>query len=192
MKKLALTALFGLLSTAAFAAPVGSTFTGFGTGIDLTSTKYEGYKRATGVGVVVDYGMDYGHNLVGLVEGKVKFNSSKLQDSSSGSSSSEVKEKWRAGVSYLQGYRVLPDLLPYVKVGYTVAKAEAKVSNTAPASRYQRSVTDTGNGLGVGAGVKYAVSSNFELGAEYLRSRAKFDGDSVNANTVGANATYRF
>ncbi|MDO4697602.1 MAG: porin family protein [Pasteurellaceae bacterium] len=191
MKKLAFIALLGLASTAT-AAPVGTTFAGWGIGLDLTSTKYEGLKRATGVGVVVDYGFDYGNNLVGLVEGKAKFNSSKLQDYQTQTNSSQINEKWRAGVSYLQGYRVAANFLPYVKVGYSVAKTDVKVRSIAPGSSYQRSVSSTGNGLGIGIGAKYAVSSNFELGAEYLRSRATFDNQSKNANTLGANATYRF
>lgn len=192
MKKLALSVLLGVVSTATFAAPVGSTFAGWGVGVDLTSTKYEGLKRATGVGAIVDYGIDYGNDLVGVIEGKVKFNSSRLQDSRAYGVSTEVNEKWRAGVSYLQGYRVLPDLLPYVKVGYTLTQTDVKLRSTMPGSSYQRSVSNTGNGLAVGIGTKYAVSSNFELGAEYLRSRATFDGLGKNANTLGANATYRF
>lgn len=192
MKKLAFVALFGLASTAAMAAPVGNTFAGWGVGVDLTSTKYEGLKRATGVGAVVDYGFDYGNNLVGLVEGKVKLNKSRLEKFSNSSTSGEVNEKWRASVSYLQGYRVAPDLLPYIKVGYSITKADAKLRNVSPTSRYVKSLSETGNGLGFGAGAKYAVSSNVELGAEYLRTRAKFDGKTVNGNTLGANATYRF
>lgn len=191
MKKLTFIALLGLASTAT-AAPVGTNFAGWGVGLDLTSTKYEGLKRATGVGVVVDYGFDYGNNLVGLVEGKIKFNSSKLQDAQTQSDSRQVSEKWRAGVSYLQGYRVAANFLPYIKVGYSVAKTDVKASRVVPGSASQRSVSNTGNGLGIGFGAKYAVSSNFELGAEYLRSRATFDNQSKGANTFGANATYRF
>lgn len=196
MKKIALTALFGLMSTTVMAAPVGSTFSGFGAGIDLTSTKYEDAKRVTGVGALVDYGFDYGNNFVGLVEGKVKFNSSKLVDRKDEDSQTTVSEKWRASVSYLQGYRVLPDLLPYVKVGYVAAKFDAKdvESSTTESGSYRSEVNkaETGSGFGFGAGVKYAVSSNFEVGAEYLRTSIKFDGEKVKGNTFGANATYRF
>lgn len=188
MKKLTLIALLGFASTTAFAAPVGSTFTGFGTGIDLTSTKYEGAKRATGVGIAVDYGFDYGSNFVGLVEGKVKLNSSKLVDDQNRVSSQERSEKWRASVSYLQGYRVLPDLLPYVKVGYTFTKIK---SNTEDES-LRKSISEANSGIGFGVGVKYAVSSNVELGAEYLRTHTSLTEGKLNGNTFGANATYRF
>lgn len=192
MKKFVFATLLGLVSTSVIAAPVGSTFSGWGVGLDLTSTKYQGFKRATGVGVVVDYGFDYGNDFVGLVEGKVKLNSSKLQDINNQSLSVSVNEKWRTSVSYLQGYRVMPDLLPYIKVGYSIAQTDAKFSTTAPNSSAKRSVSETGNGLAFGLGAKYAVSSNFEVGAEYLKSRASFDGKAKNANTLGANATYRF
>lgn len=191
MKKLALVALLGLASTAV-AAPVGTTFTGFGVGVDLTTTKYEGVKRASGVGIVVDYGIDYGNDLVGLVEGKVKLNSSKLLDIKDGSSYAKMDEKWRANVSYLQGYRVLPDLLPYVKVGYNVTKIDGKIRDAVGNIFEEGSFSETASGLTFGAGVKYSVSSNFELGAEYLRSQAKANGEKVKANTLGANATYRF
>lgn len=191
MKKLALVALLGLASTAV-AAPVGTTFTGFGVGVDLTTTKYEGVKRASGIGIVVDYGIDYGNDLVGLIEGKVKLNSSKLLDIKDGSSYAKMDEKWRANVSYLQGYRVLPDLLPYVKVGYNVTKIDGKIRDAVGNIFEEGSFSETASGLTFGAGVKYSVSSNFELGAEYLRSQAKANGEKVKANTLGANATYRF
>lgn len=192
MKKLTLIALLGFVSTTAFAAPVGSTFTGFGTGIDLTSTKYEGAKRATGVGIAVDYGFDYGSNFVGLVEGKVKLNSSKLVDESHKDFSVNVSEKWRASVSYLQGYRVLPDLLPYVKIAYTLTQFKGNETTTGESYSSEISNSETKSGIGFGAGVKYAVSSNVELGAEYLRTRTKLEGGNVNGNTFGANVTYRF
>lgn len=192
MKKFAITALLGLISTAAVAAPVGSTFTGFGAGIDLTSTKYEDTKRATGVGIVADYGIDYGNNFVGLIEGKVKLNSSKLVEERNEGNHSDLSEKWRANVSYLQGYRVLPDLLPYVKVGYSVTKFKATDRFFTQSGVVNTSISETKSGLNAGLGVKYAISSNFEVGAEYLRGQIKFDGEKLKSNTFSANATYRF
>lgn len=184
MKKLAILALAGLFSAAATAAPVGETFTKGSVGIDLTSTKYDNAKRASGVGIVGDYGFDYGNNLVGLVEGKVKLNSSKLADSST----LKVDEKWRANVSYLQGYRVTSDLLPYIKVGVAAAKFKSQ-AQTANSSSSESGLK---TGVAYGVGAKYAVSSNFELGVEYLRSNVKAFGSIENANTLGANASYRF
>ncbi|QIM63745.1 hypothetical protein A1D29_10825 [Pasteurellaceae bacterium Orientalotternb1] len=196
MKKLALTALLGFVSTAAFAAPVGQTFTGFGAGVDITSTKYKesgiSSKRATGFGLVADYGFDYGNNLVGLVEGKLKLNTSTLIEHKTANYQRKISEQWRLNVSYLQGYRVLPDLLPYVKVSYVAAKFKGEESTSSANHSYSLSKTETGSGLGLGLGVKYAVSTNFEVGAEYLRTRTKFDSVKINGNTFGANLTYRF
>ncbi|QLB20994.1 hypothetical protein A6B43_05425 [Vespertiliibacter pulmonis] len=192
MKKLAIITLLGLSSTAVLAAPVGETFTGFGTGVELTTTKYKDSKRATGVGLIVDYGMDYGNNLVGLVEGKVKLNSSKLEDKSSEEVKSHASEKFRGSISYLQGYRVLPDLLPYVKVGYTFTKFKSDKQISRENFSSKSSISETNSGFGFGAGVKYAVSSNVELGAEYLRTRTKQDNTNINGNTFGASAAYRF
>lgn len=199
MKKLAIITLLGLSSTAVLAAPVGETFTGFGVGVDLTTTKYQDTnKRATGVGLVVDYGMDYGNNLVGLIEGKVKLNSSKIFDETFSNKelgiakSDKVSEKGRVSISYLQGYRVLPDLLPYVKVGYQITKLKGDYNEQGPGYSKSESLSETKSGLGYGLGVKYAVSSNFELGAEYLRTHNKLNDETLNGNTFGASATYRF
>ena len=172
MKKLAMVTL-AFASSAAFAAPVGETFTGVGAGLDLTTVKYKSAglegKQATGVNLVVDYGMDYGHNLVGLVEGKAKLGSSKIFN--------DVKQKTQFSAGYLQGYRVLPDLLPYAKLNYSVSK-----------------VGDIGSfkGFGYGAGVKYAVSNDIEIGAEYLRSNLKHSGTKLKGNAFSASAAYRF
>lgn len=192
MKKLLLATLIGLGSTAAFAVPMSNTFTGFGAGIDLTSTKYEEVKRANGVGLSIDYGIDYGNNFVGLIESKVKLNSSKLVEEKNATDNNEVSEKWRASVSYLQGYRVLPDLLPYVKVGFSVTKFKAEDRETTGSGSRHVSISETKSGFNYGLGAKYSVSSNFEVGAEYLRGRIKFDSESINSNTFGVNATYRF
>ena len=71
MKHIAALIVAGAFSASAMAAPVGETFTGVGVGVDLTSAKYkvDGIKgkQSTGPALVVDYGMDYGNNLVGVV-----------------------------------------------------------------------------------------------------------------------------
>ncbi|WP_373768088.1 porin family protein [Glaesserella sp.] len=173
MKKLALVTLAGLVSTTAFAAPVGETFTGIGVGVDVTTVKYKSGslngKQATGVNLIVDYGMDYGNNFVGIVEGKAKIGSSKIFN--------DVRQKTLFSVGYEQGYRVLPDLLPYVKVNYAVSK-----------------VGDIGSfkGFGYGLGAKYAVSNDIEIGAEYLRSNLKHNGTKLKGNAFGLSAAYRF
>ena len=108
MKKLTLLALSAavLVSTSA----VASDFTGFGVGVDVGTTKYKDAKRISNVDLIGDYGIDYGHNLVGIVEAKLKLNSSTLHDDHYGYSHLKIKETTRLGVSYLQGYRVTPNV----------------------------------------------------------------------------------
>lgn len=172
MKKLAVI-IATLASASAFAAPVGETFTGVGVGVDLTTVKYKSAglagKQATGANLVVDYGIDYGNNLVGFAEGKVKLGSTKIFN--------DVKQKSQYSAGYLQGYRVLPDLLPYAKVNYSVSK-----------------VGDVGSfkGIGYGVGAKYAVSNDIEVGAEYMRSNLKHSGTKLKGNAFSATAAYRF
>ena len=161
MKHIAALIVAGAFSASAIAAPVGETFTGVGVGVDLTSAKYkvDGIKgkQSTGPALVVDYGMDYGNNLVGVVQGKAKLGSTKVF--------SDVKQN-----------RVGADLLPYVKVDATSSKVG----------------DETFRGYGYGAGAKYAVSSNVEVGAEYTRNNLKRSGTKLRGNDFTANVGYRF
>ncbi|KMK51904.1 membrane protein [[Actinobacillus] muris] len=173
MKKLTLAVFTLLASNAVLAAPVGETFSGLGVGVDLTTVKYKSAglegKQATGANLVVDYGMDYGDQLVGVVEAKAKLGSTKIFN--------DVKQKSQFSVAYEQGYRVLPDLMPYAKVNYSLSK-----------------VGDIGSfkGIGYGAGAKYAVSNDIELGVEYLRSHLKHSGTKLKGNAFSTNVSYRF
>lgn len=171
MKKLTVLATI-LLSTSALAAPVGQTFTGVGVGVDLTTVKYKSGdlkgKQATGANLVVDYGFDQGNELVGLVEGKAKLGSTKIFN--------DTKQKSQFSLGYKQGYRIA-DVMPYAKINYNVSK-----------------VGDIGSfkGFGYGAGVKYAVSSNIEVGAEYTRENLKRKGDKLKGNAFAGSVGYRF
>lgn len=173
MKKLTLVTLVAFVSVSALAAPVGETFSGIGAGVDITTVKYKTAdlkgKQATGVNLVVDYGIDYGNNLVGVVDGKAKLGSSEIFN--------DVKQQSQFSVGYAQGYRVLPDLLPYAKLNYSVSK-----------------VKEVGSfkGFGYGVGAKYAVSNDIEVGAEYLRSNLKHSGTKLKGNAFSTNVTYRF
>ncbi|QLB18282.1 porin family protein [Mannheimia granulomatis] len=172
MKKLTIVALACLFSTHAFAAPVGQTFTGVGVGVDVTTTKYDvngvKSKQSTGPTLVVDYGIDQGNNFIGIVQGKAKLGSTKVFN--------DAKQKHKYTIAYQQGYRVGSDLLPYVKVD----ASSSKVGN------------DTFRGFGIGAGAKYAISSDVEIGAEYTRENLKRGGTKLKGNLFSANATYRF
>ena len=68
------------------------------------------------------------------------------------------------------------DLLPYVKVDATSSKVG----------------DETFRGYGYGAGAKYAVSSNVEVGAEYTRNNLKRSGTKLRGNDFTANVGYRF
>lgn len=172
MKKLTFIALASLLSANTFAAPVGNTFTGVGVGVDVTTAKYkvDGVKgkQSTGPVLVVDYGIDQTNNFVGIVQGKAKIGSTKVF--------SDVKQKNKYTIAYQQGYRVGADLLPYVKVDASSSKVGDQ----------------TFRGFGFGAGAKYAVSSDVEIGAEYTRDNLKRSGTKLKGNEFSANATYRF
>lgn len=173
MKKVFSAFVLVAASNMATAAPVGETFTGIGIGVELTTIKYKNSdlngKQATGANLVVDYAMDYGNDLVGVAEGKAKLGSTKIFN--------DTKQKSQFSAGYLQGYRVTPDLLPYVKANYSISK-----------------VGDIGSfkGLGYGAGAKYAVSTNTEVGVEYLRSNLKRNGVKLKGNAFTAGVGYRF
>ena len=186
MKKLTLLALSAavLVSTSA----VASDFTGFGVGVDVGTTKYKDAKRISNVDLIGDYGIDYGHNLVGIVEAKLKLNSSTLHVDPYGYSHLKIKETTRLGVSYLQGYRVTPNVLPYAKIGVQTSKFKGEYREPG----YSATSSETKNGIGFGAGVKASLTPNFELGLEYLRSHTKFDGYKLKGNSFTTNATYRF
>ncbi|AAP95258.1 hypothetical protein A6046_03930 [[Haemophilus] ducreyi] len=168
----AILTLVGLFSVSAFAAPVGQTFTGMGIGIDLDTAKYTSHgqngKRKASPMIVLDYGMDYGNNLVGIVQAKAKLNRTKIAN--------DLTQKNKYTVAYQQGYRVGSDLLSYVKID----ASQTKIGDT----NYR--------GYGYGAGVKYAVSSNIEVGGEYTHSHIKRNGNKLKGNELIAHVGYRF
>lgn len=172
MKNITLS-LIALFSLGAFAAPVGSTFNGAGVNLDLTTVKYKsaGFesKQATGVNLGADYAFDYQYNLVGIAEAKAKIGSSKIGN--------DLTQKSQFALGYLQGYRISTDLLPYAKLNYNLSK-----------------VSEIGSfkGFGYGLGAKYAVSSDIEIGAEYMRNNLKYHGNKLKGNAFSATAGYRF
>lgn len=91
----------------------------------------------------------------------------------------DVKQKADASVSYVQGYRVANDLMAYGKVGYHYGK-------------FNGAVDDHMNGVGYGAGLKYAVAPNVEVGGEWEQTRFKKDDVKVNNNAFMATVGYRF
>ena len=103
-----------------------------------------------------------------VAQAKAKIGSTKV--------TGDVKQKNKYTVGYQQGYRVGSDLMPYVKVD----ASSSKVGD------------ETYRGFGYGAGAKYAVSSNIEVGAEYTRNNLKRSGTKLKGNDFSANVGYRF
>lgn len=162
-----------LLSSSALAAPVGETFTGGGIGMDVTTTKYKNGdlqgKQAIGINFTLDYATDYGRNLIGIIDGKAKLGSSNIFH--------DIKQKSQYSIGYAQGYRLLPDILPYVKLHYSISK-----------------ISDFGSfkGIGYAIGVKYAISNDIEVGLEYSENNLKRNGTKLKGNAIGTNLSYRF
>ena len=189
-KSILLAAILAASSSLAFAEEVNNNFTGAGIGLELGSTKYSDYedegenislKRMTDVNLVGSYGFAFGDtDWVGQAELKYKLNSSKLVDDEDG----EIKLKRTWSVGYLQGYRVTPNIMPYVKLAYASSKVKDKVSNKL-------------NGMAYGLGAKFIVAPHVEIGTEYLHSRMKAkdcdsDDCTFNSNSFNLGVTYRF
>ena len=207
MKRLALLSVLGLFSVNTLAENNGSAFSGFYFGGELASTKQEfsipyselrasdlsGSFEADGsrgirLGVVTGYGFDYAANFVGLAETKLALSNVKTKNEFGEVS----KEKIATSLAYLQGYRITDKLLPYVKVSLDVSTFD--VNNDAIYPRNGVEVVNEGAfGFGFGAGLRYAVTANFNLGVEYHKVTLKGKNDiKIKADTVSLIGTYRF
>lgn len=207
MKRLALLSVLSFFSVNALAENNPSAFSGFYFGGELASTKQEfsvpyselrasnlsgNFKadgsRGTRFGVVTGYGFDYGANFVGLAEAKLSFSNVKTKNELGDVS----KEKIATSLAYLQGYRIADKLLPYVKVSFDVSTFD--VNNDAIYPRNGVEVANEGAfGFGFGAGVRYAITPDFNLGAEYHKVTLKGKNDiKIKTDTVSLIGTYRF
>ena len=176
-----------LAATSSFSLAEGTNFTGFGAGAEIGTTKYSDLhsdaesKRMTDINLVGSYGFVFPNTeLVGQVEAKYKVGSSKVYDDEGGVM--KVKRSWSAG--YLQGYRVTPTIMPYVKLAY--------VSN-----KYQDEVVSKAHGVGYGVGAKFVVAPNVEVGAEFVQARLKDndpgeDKTKFKSNSFNLGVAYRF
>ncbi|MGR3807399.1 porin family protein [Pasteurella testudinis] len=197
MKKYLLPILLGTaLATAATAqaAPAGQTFVGPSVGLNLATNKGTSsggtevsFKRFTSLNLIGDYGFDYGHDFVGLPYTSIKLFGDKLGESDtlnlSNSSRSKIKQRDHYALGYAQGYRITPNLLGFGKVDYNYS--EIKFENLNNDKRNFK-------GFGYGAGVRYALDSDIELGVEYIRSNLKHGDDKLKLNTFDFSASYRF
>lgn len=207
MKRLALLSTLSLFSVNTLAENNASAFSGFYFGGELASTKQEfsvpyselqvsrlngNFKangsRGTRFGVVTGYGFDYGANFVGLAEAKLSFSNVKTKNALG----DVTKEKVATSLAYLQGYRIADKLLPYVKVSFDVSTFD--VNNDAIYPKNNVEVANEGAfGFGFGAGIRYAITPDFNLGAEYHNVALKGKNNiKIKTDTISLIGTYRF
>lgn len=184
MKK-ALFTLFAIGSTAiAAAAPAYSNnFTGAGVEVGVGGSKTDvknsrlNEKTKTDAAVRASYLTQYGNsNWIGGGEVAVKPVHRKIGDTVAG----DAKQRLGASASFIQGYRVDPKVLAYGKVGYHYGKFKA------PSDKVNA------DGVGYGAGVKYALTPKIEVGGEWEQTRLKKDDFKTKSNSYMGTVGYRF
>lgn len=191
MKKFTLTALLGLFTTlSTTTAQANNTpLNNVGIGFSFQNSTYSKTQDFNGIGLIADYALEYSNNFFGVIEGKVKLNSSTLKYKKQPDLFLKQTEKWNASVSYLQAYRTMPNVLVYLKAGYSLRKF--KEERQISATDYRSSTTKNG-ALLLGLGAKMAVSRNVEFGIEYSTSRPKIGNEKLTDNTIALSTIYRF
>lgn len=192
MKKFTLTAILGLFATLATTTQANTTpppLNNIGIGLAFQNSTYSKTQDFNGIGLIADYAVEYGNNFFGIIEGKAKLNRSTLKYKKQPELFLKQTEKWHTSVSYLQGYRSMPNVLVYLKAGYSLRKF--KEERQLSATEY-RSSTTTSGALLLGLGAKMAVSPNVEFGIEYSTSRPKIGNEKVTDQTIALSTIYRF
>ena len=207
MKRYAILSILGLFSVNALAETEARAFSGFYFGGEISSTKQEfsipyselrvsnlsgnftaNGSRAARLGIVTGYGFDYGADFVGLAEAKIAISNAKTKNELG----EVTKEKFATSLAYLQGYRIANKLLPYVKVSFDASSFD--VNNDAIYPKNGVEVANAGAwGIGFGAGLRYSVTPDFNLGVEYHKVTLKGQNDiKIKTNNLGLIGTYRF
>ncbi|MCQ9326513.1 porin family protein [Neisseria dentiae] len=183
MKKALLTVL--ALGSAAMvsAQPLSNTFTGpsveIGAGISKTDLKNSNLKEKNKFDIAIrgNYNVEYGANWIGGIEVAAK----PIHVTVGKNAAGKVTQKFDASASYLQGYRFTENAMFYGKVGYHYGKFEG-------INGHDRRM----NGVGYGAGLKYTVTPNVEVGGEWEQTRFKRGSDKATNNSYMATVGYRF
>lgn len=176
-----------------------------GIGYGLNETRYAmnydiyGSEKVTdnsgNIFVGAEYGIPVGNNfIVGLGAdlslSKIDFGKTDFKKKGNDIISLEMKN--RASFYALAGYKILPDLMAYGKLSFQYAKGTYKdnYSSTKLSAVYGEGSKNF-TGMGIGFGVSYAVTSNFESSfeAKYIKyskisefvSHAKADSTELNA-----------
>ncbi|QLB39958.1 outer membrane protein [Mannheimia pernigra] len=206
MKKLLITALASSSLSASVLAQ-NNTFTGFYLGAELTSTKHIfsvpyselGYSSINGnftasgssgarFGVVTGYGFYLGStDFVGQAEASFAFSNAKTKSELG----TVTKEQFATSMAYLQGYRLLGNFLPYVKVSLNVSSFD--VNNDAVYGNRAVIKNPGAYGVGIGAGMKYAATPDFDIGVEYHKANLKGQNDiRIKTKNITLSGSYHF
>lgn len=199
MKKITL-GLFAL--AVATSANAKGNFEGWFVGAEINSTKhsleldyvpYNYYynrddiptssNKKTGFAILGGYGFSFGSSdFVGQIETKYRTGGTTF----SKDGHEFLKEKSVFQISYLQGYRLANNFLPYIKVTGAVHSFQGD------GIAFNNDGGTFGGGAGIG--LKYSVNENLEVGAEYLHIQLRDVGNDVKlkTNTIGLSASYRF
>ncbi|MCF7521973.1 porin family protein [Neisseria sp. ZJ106] len=185
MKKTALTVFLLAATAAASAAPAlnqTGNFTGAGIEIGAGAAKSDvkhidgNEKTKADAAIRGSYNVQLG-NSDWISGGEVSVKP--LHRTVSSTAAGDVKQKADVGVSYVQGYRLTNDVMAYGKVGYHYG-------------RFTGAGDKNLNGVGYGAGVKYAVAPNVEAGLDWEQTRYKKSDTKINNNSYMATIGYRF
>lgn len=201
MKKTILAVAFALpmvMSTNAFSSGndpydfSDNKFEGWLIGGEVNSSRYDKLKvnnrdikvsnvsRGAGFNVLGSFAFSFGNsNFIGHVQERIGFGGASLEGYGE-----KFKEQFSSSLSYAQGYRIADMVMPYAKVSYDITYFDTN-------ERY----IDSGaaHGIGLGGGVKFALSNNLEMGVEYSRMHLKGNDEiKLKGDNIALNLGYRF
>lgn len=149
---------------------------------DWTPSSFELGASGVDYGLMGGYGQTIDNNIFlgAEVEGNLSSADSKITN---GTDTLKLSKQHSYGVAVRAGYD-MGQVLPYVRVGYTRAKFESKLSGT-----YTGKGSDTLGGIAVGAGLEAKVSDNMSLRGEFVHTAYSKSTDTDGTNTISAKPT---